>query len=168
MNSEGRISSSVRVACSQCGPRPKPMTDGSRRMRVARAIAMVALVPLLGACSPAADAPASSNATLAPAPAAPPPSPAQAAARMQQCRQKLEAGITQGLVVNASADNGRPILWVGPAWENSTAQAKEALARDAACFFLSGEESRTIKFSVYDQSTDREVAVWDLSRLVEW
>ena len=71
-------------------------------------------------------------------------------------------------MVNASADNGRPILWVGAAWQQKPKKDKESLARDAACFFLSGDESKTLKFSIYDQSTDREVAVWDRSALIEW
>lgn len=87
---------------------------------------------------------------------------------MQQCRARLEAGLPGGLVINASVDNGRPILWVGPAWEKSRAEDKESLARATACFFLSGDESRTLKFSIYDQASDREVAVWDHSRLIEW
>lgn len=132
------------------------------------AAALFPLVFLLVACSPAADAPATSAAAPAPAATAAPPSPAQAAARMQACKAKLEAGISAGLVVNASVDNGRPILWVGPAWKKSTRQGKESLARDAACFFLSGDESKTIKFSIYEQTTDREVAVWNLSQLIEW
>ena len=86
---------------------------------------------------------------------------------MRQCRASLEAAIPTGLVRNASVDNGRPKLWVGPAWGQSTPRVKEALARDAACFFLNGDESKTIKFSVYDDS-DREVAVWNISQLVSW
>lgn len=132
------------------------------------AIALFPIVFLLAACSPAADVPAESTAAPARVAAVAPPSPAQATARMQECRAKLEAGIPMGLVINASVDNGRPILWVGPAWQKSTREAKESLARDAACFFLSGDESKTIKFSIYEQTTDREVAVWNLSRLIEW
>lgn len=131
------------------------------------AAALFAIVFLLVACSPADD-PAASAAASARVVTTAPRSPAQAAARMQECRAKLEAGIPQGLVINASVDNGRPILWVGPAWQKSTREAKESLARDAACFFLSGDESKAIKFSIYEQSTDREVAVWNLSRLIEW
>ena len=126
------------------------------------------IVFLLVACSPTTDAPAVSAAAPARVASVAPPSPAQAAARMQECRAKLEAGIPLGLVINASVDNGRPILWVGPAWRKSSPEAKETLARDAACFFLSGDESKGIKFSIYEQSTDREVAVWNLSRLIEW
>jgi hypothetical protein len=126
------------------------------------------VVFLLAACSPAADDPAASSAAPARVATIAPPNPAQAAARMQECRAKLEAGIPLGLVVNASVDNGRPILWVGPAWQKSTREAKESLARETACFFLSGDESKTIKFSIYEQTTDREVAVWNLSRLIEW
>ena len=131
------------------------------------AAVLFAIVFLLVACSPADDPAASAGASVRVATVAP-PSPAQAAARMQECRAKLEASIPLGLVINASVDNGRPILWVGPAWQKSTREAKESLAHDAACFFLSGDESKTIKFSVYDQTTDREVAVWNLSRLIEW
>lgn len=87
---------------------------------------------------------------------------------MQQCRASLEAGIPAGLVINAAADNGRPILWVGSAWQGASKKDKESLARDTACFFLSGDESKTLKFSIYDQGTDREVAVWDRTRLIEW
>ena len=147
---------------------------GRSRMKLERlvletgvAALLFAVVFLLTACSPAADDSATSGASARVSTAAP-PNPAQAAARMQECRAKLEAGIPRGLVINASVDNGRPILWVGAAWRKSTQEAKESLARDAACFFLSGDESKTIKFSIYEQSTDREVAVWNLSRLVEW
>ncbi len=126
---------------------------------------------LLGACSPEAGSP-TVTATPPPAPAtvAPliaTPDKATADARMRECRASLEAALPSGLVRNASVDNGRPKLWVGPAWYQSTPAAKEALARDAACFFLSGDESKTIRFSVYDDS-DREVAVWNLSQLVTW
>ncbi len=86
---------------------------------------------------------------------------------MQECRASLEAALPTGLVRNASVDNGRPKLWVGPAWHQSTPAVKEALARETACFFLSGDESKTIRFSVYDDN-DREVAVWNLSQLVTW
>ena len=136
-------------------------------MKTGVAAALFAIVFLLVACSPAADDSAVSAAAPARV-ATVAPSPAQAAARMQECRAKLEAGIPLGLVINASVDNGRPILWVGPAWRKSTREAKESLARDAACFFLSGDESKTMKFSIYEQATDREVAVWNLSRLIEW
>lgn len=88
-------------------------------------------------------------------------------ARMRECRASLEAALPTGLVRNASVDNGRPKLWVGPAWHRSTPAVKEAVAREAACFFLSGDESKTIKFSVYDDSAT-EVAVWNLSQLVTW
>lgn len=86
---------------------------------------------------------------------------------MQECRASLEAALPTGLVRNASVDNGRPKLWVGPAWHQATPESRQAIARDAACFFLSGDESKTIRFSVYDDS-DREVAVWNLSQLVAW
>lgn len=136
-------------------------------LKIGVAAVLFLIASLLVACSPAADAPTAS--AVAPArTTVPPPSPAQTAARMQECRAKLEAGIPAGLVINASVDNGRPILWVGPAWQKSTREAKELLARDAACFFLSGDESNGIKFSIYEQATDREVAVWNLSRLIEW
>lgn len=136
--------------------------------RATAAISVLSIVFLLGACSPAADAPATSAVAPPHAADTAKPSPAQTAARMQECRAALEAGIPSGMVINASADNGRPVLWVGPAWEKSARQAKESLARDTACFFLSGDESKTLKFSIYDQATDREVAVWDRSRLIEW
>ena len=87
-------------------------------------------------------------------------------ARFQQCRQALEAAIPTGLVTNASVDNGRPKLWVGPAWRAATPDVQEALARDTACFFLSGDESGTIKFSIYDTANGREVAVWNHTYLV--
>lgn len=136
--------------------------------RATAAIPVLSIVFLLGACSPAADTPATSAVSPPHAADTAKPSPAQTAARMQECRAALEAGIPSGMVINASADNGRPVLWVGPAWEKSAREAKESLARDTACFFLSGDESKTLKFSIYDQATDREVAVWDRSRLIEW
>ena len=136
-------------------------------LKTGMAAVLLAIVFLLVACSPADDPAASATAPARVATAAP-RSPAQVTARMQECRAKLEAGIPLGLVINASVDNGLPILWVGPAWQKSTREAKETLARDAACFFLSGDESKSIKFSIYEQTTDREVAVWNLSRLIEW
>lgn len=134
-------------------------------------VAALAIAFLLAACSPAADKRGvPENTASYPAAAKPAaiavPSAAQAAARMQECRAKLEAAIPLGLVANASVDNGRPIFWVGPAWRESTPEAKEELVRDAACFFLSGDESKTIKFSVYDTATDRELAVWNHTYLV--
>lgn len=150
----------------------QPVGAAMSRMRSAwrkrRANVLSLSVLLLGACSPASDAPPTPVAAPASKAGIEAPDPAKTATRMQECRAKLEAGIPSGMVINASADNGRPILWVGPAWEKSAQQAKEALARDTACFFLSGDESKTLKFSIYDQATDREVAVWDRSRLIEW
>ena len=126
---------------------------------------------LLTACSPPTGEPATSTPARVAARVAPAATvavdKATADARMQECRTNLEAALPSGLVRNASVDNGRPKLWVGPAWHQSTPAAQEALARDAACFFLSGDESKTIRFSVYDDS-DREVAVWNLSQLVTW
>ncbi len=101
-----------------------------------------------------------------PAAVAQAPDTAKTQARMQACRERLEAAIPLGLVTNASVDNGRPILWIGPAWKKSGPETKAGLARDAACFFLSGDESKAIKFSVYDNATDTEVAVWNLTQLV--
>lgn len=128
---------------------------------------------LLAACSPPTGKPATPAAAAVPVPARIAPAAMVMAdkatidARMRECRVSLEAALPSGLVRNASVDNGRPKLWVGPAWHQSTPAAKQALARDAACFFLSGDESKTIRFSIYDDS-DREVAVWNLSQLVTW
>jgi hypothetical protein len=152
----------------RCAAIPHTGFTSHKSLKTGAAISVLSVLFLLGACSPAANAPATSAVVPPPVADAAKPSPAQTAARMQECRTKLEAGIPSGMVINASADNGRPILWVGPAWEKSARQAKESLARDTACFFLSGDESRTLKFSIYDQATDREVAVWDRSRLIEW
>lgn len=131
-------------------------------------VLLLSLMLLLGGCSPAADAPTTPAATPASTAKVAAPDPARTAARMQECRAKLEAGIPTGMVINASADNGRPVLWVGPAWQRSPTKDKESLARDTACFFLSGDESKALKFSIYEQSTDREIAVWDRSHLIEW
>ena len=143
----------------------------NRQRSCASAVAAFLFALLLGACSPEAGSPTvAAPPPPAPAQVAPPiatPDKATAEARMRECRASLEAALPSGLLRNASVDNGRPKLWVGPAWHQSTPAAKEALARDAACFFLSGDESKTIRFSVYDDS-DREVAVWNLSRLVTW
>lgn len=132
------------------------------------AIAVGCLSLLLAACTPSDRPGAAASpvpATVA-APTVPVPTPEQAAARLQECRTRLQAAMPLNLVTNASFDNGRPILWVGTAWEASTLHEKEVLAREAACFFLSGDESKTIKFSIYDNASDREVAVWNLSHLV--
>lgn len=153
------------LPCAAMSPASFP-SPGS--LKAGAAISVLSFACLLGACSPAADAPATSSVAPPHPEAAAKPNPAQTAARMQECRAKLEAGIPSGMVINASADNGRPVLWVGPAWKKSAQETKESLARDTACFFLSGDESKTLKFSIYDQATDREVAVWDRSRLIEW
>lgn len=128
---------------------------------------LLVVAMVVAACSPATNQ-TETSATPANAPtAAKKPKPTKAAmeARFQQCRQKLEAAIPTGLVTNASVDNGRPKLWVGPAWRSATPEVQEALARDAACFFLSGDDSSTIKFSIYN-TYGREVAVWNLTHLV--
>lgn len=101
-----------------------------------------------------------------PAVAAPAPDKAVVEARMQQCRAALEAALKPGLLTNASFDNGRPILWVGPEWKKATPAVRHALARDAACFFRSGDESQTMRYSVYDNATDREIAIWDHTHLL--
>lgn len=85
---------------------------------------------------------------------------------MQACRARLEAAVRAKLISNASVDNGRPILWVGPAWKRSPQATREKLVRDTACFFVSGSETQTIRFSVYDTATDRELAVWNHTYLV--
>ena len=130
------------------------------------AVAMIVTVTVT-ACSPAANQ-AETSATTTNAPSLeqkPKPTKAAMEARFQQCRLKLEAAIPSGLVTNASVDNGRPKLWVGPAWRTATPEVQEALARDTACFFLSGDDSSTIKFSIYN-ANGREVAVWNLTYLV--
>lgn len=152
----------------QCAAIPHAGLPSHWLPKATAAISVLSIALLLGACSPAADAPATSAVAPRQAADTTKPNPAQTAARMRECRATLEAGIPSGMVINASADNGRPVLWVGPAWKKSAREAKESLARDTACFFLSGDESRTLKFSIYDQTTDREVAVWDRSRLIEW
>ena len=128
---------------------------------------LLVVAMIMTACSPAADQTATSATTTNAPPAERKPKPTKAAmeARFQQCRQKLEAAIPSGLVTNASVDNGRPKLWVGPAWRTATPEVQEALARDTACFFLSGDDSSTIKFSIYN-ANGREVAVWNLTHLV--
>ena len=72
----------------------------------------------------------------------------------------------QQIVSNASVDNGRPILWVGTAWKTTPAAMQQKVVRDTACFFLSGDDARTIRFSVYDTASDRELAVWNHTYLV--
>ena len=128
---------------------------------------LLVVAMIMTACSPPADQTATSATTTNAPPAERKPKPTKAAmeARFQQCRQKLEAAIPSGLVTNASVDNGRPKLWVGPAWRTATPEVQEALARDTACFFLSGDDSGTIKFSIYN-ANGREVAVWNLTHLV--
>jgi hypothetical protein len=148
----------------------QPLPGKPHRTAAGVVAAALSGVFLVAACSPPAGK--STASAPAPEPVAPAatiavPDKATADARMRECRASLEAALSTELVRNASVDNGRPKLWVGPAWHQSTRPAKEALARDAACFFLSGDESKTIKFSVYDDS-GTEVAVWNLSQLVTW
>ena len=130
-------------------------------------VCCVALAGLLAACSPTGEnkPPAAKVPTQAPAASAP-VNKAVAEARLRECSAALKAALEPGLLNNASFDNGRPILWVGPAWKQTTPAIRHALARDAACFFRSGDESRPIRYSVYDQATDREIAIWDYTHLL--
>lgn len=145
------------------------LTTGTGRARVARRWCVLLLIVAVAAtaCSPAANQAEPSRTAASASSEAKKVKPTKAAmdARFQQCRQKLEAAIPTGLVTNASVDNGRPKLWVGPAWRTATPEVQEALARDTACFFLSGDDSSTIKFSIYN-ANGREVAVWNLTYLV--
>lgn len=132
-------------------------------------IAMAATMTLaLANCTRDDKADVQAKATTPPAAAAVavPPDKAVVEARMRGCRATLEAAIAPGLLTNASFDNGRPILWVGPAWKGTTPAVRHALARDAACFFRSGDETRPIRYSVYDNASDREIAVWDYTHLL--
>lgn len=139
-------------------------------MRVNENIGMmcwIALAGMLAACSPAENKNTSAAKVPTPAPAASAPvNKAVAEARLRECSAALKAALEPGLLNNASFDNGRPILWVGPAWKQTTPAIRHALARDAACFFRSGDESRPIRYSVYDQATDREIAIWDYTHLL--
>lgn len=141
----------------------------ARRMRVCVLLFAAATAFGISACSPSSTSVDPSATTAIPPPPVKKPKPTQAAkeARFQECRQKLEAAIPTGLVTNASVDNGRPKLWVGPAWRTATPDVQEALARDTACFFMSGDESDTIMFSIYDTANGREVAVWNRTHLVK-
>lgn len=142
---------------------------GSPRSPPLLAVLVLAGASLLAACTPSREVPVAADTRGSVAddrPTMPPPSKQQAAARMQECRGALEAALQTGLVSNASVDNGRPILWVGPAWRSSNPAVKDAVVRHAACFFLSGDESRMIQFSVYEQATDTELAVWNRTHLV--
>ena len=132
-----------------------------------RGMVLLVVAMVVVACSPATNQTerSASTANVPTVEKKPKPTKAAMAARFQQCRQKLEAAIPSGLVTNASVDNGRPKLWVGPAWRTATPEVREALARDTACFFLSGDDSSTIKFSIYN-ANGREVAVWNLTHLV--
>lgn len=133
-------------------------------MTLPRTTSILLLAFALAACSQA-KAPADNPAPKPLLAAA--PTPVQATARLGECRTQLEAALKQGTVTNASFDNGRPILWVGAPWKTATTETRVALSRQAACFFLSGDESKTIRFSVYDNDSDREVAVWNHDALVE-
>ena len=87
-------------------------------------------------------------------------------ANMQGCRARLETAMRDQVVSNASVDNGRPILWVGPGWKATSPAIRDKVVRDTACFFVSGDETQTIRFSVYDMATDQELAVWNHTHLV--
>ncbi len=141
----------------------------SQENRTARLFPLL-LLALLGACARGGDHDAVVAVPVVPkalpAATAPPLDPKAVEARLQQCRAALEAAIAPGFLTNASFDNGRPILWVGPAWKQATPAIRHALARNAACFFRSGDESQPIRYSVYDNASDREVAVWDFTHLL--
>lgn len=135
-----------------------------------RGVCIAALAALaLAACSRDEGASEPANKPIAspqPAVAGPAPDKAVVEARLKECSAALKAALEPGLLNNASFDNGRPILWVGPAWKQTTPAIRHSLARNAACFFRSGDESRPIRYSVYDQATDREIAIWDYTHLL--
>ena len=76
----------------------------------------------LTACSRSEEVatPAKAAASEVPVSSSPAPDKAVVEARLAQCRAALEAALEPGLLTNASFDNGRPILWVGPAWKQTT------------------------------------------------
>ena len=107
----------------------------------------------------------------APTPPQAPQKPAEAAmpnkvARLEECRTKLKAAVPLDLITNMSFDNGRPKLWVGRTWHKIDISAKEGLSREAACFFLAGDESKAITFPIYDGMTGKEIAEWKFTKLV--
>lgn len=107
----------------------------------------------------------SSAAPSGPTPAPTPSLIANKAARLEECRTKLKAAIPLDLITNMSFDNGRPKLWVGPTWHKIDITAKEGLAREAACFFLAGDETKAITFPIYDGMTGKEIAEWKFTKL---
>ena len=150
------------------------MRVGSSRIRILGAGCMACALLLSSACTGPSEstnpdigspAPAPKHVD-APVPTATPEQKQRALQRMQACRVRLEAAMKNQIVSNASVDNGRPILWVGAAWTTTAPAMQEKMVLDTACFFISGDDTRTIKFSVYDTATDQELAVWNHTYLV--
>lgn len=131
-------------------------------------LAILALVWIFGSRS-RSDKPESTSispASVAPATAPVAIRPANADARLEECRAKLKAAVPLDLITNMSFTDGHPKLWVGPTWHKITIDAKEGLAREAACFFLAGDETKAIRFPIYDGMTGKEIAAWNYTKLV--
>lgn len=92
-------------------------------------------------------------------------STAEKAANFERCRSKLKAAAELGLLADMSFDDGRPRVVIGRTWYGIDHTAKTGLAETAACFFLTGDTTRAIRFDIRDNLTGNVVASWSGTRL---
>ena len=85
--------------------------------------------------------------------------------RLEECRAKLKAAVPINLLKDMTFKGGVPKVVIGPTWYKIDFNAKTGFARTAACFFLAGDESKSITFGVYDHMTGKKVATWEFTRL---
>jgi hypothetical protein len=103
--------------------------------------------------------------------AAPAPAPAQTVRtpemdqRFEECRATLKQAVALRLLTDMGFDGPRPKFVVSRHWNALDFNAKSELTRTAACFFLTGDSSKSIAFDVRDSMTNRVIAKWRYTEL---
>lgn len=83
----------------------------------------------------------------------------------EECKAKLKSAVSLNLLTDMSFDGGRPRVVVGRTWHNLPFEGKEGFAKVAACFFLAGDTSQSIRFEITDHMTGKVVATWKWTHL---
>lgn len=161
--------SSEAVTCPGCGAPVRQL----ERSTMAHVVVIVGTVALLGflavgllkqrEITPAAAPVAAASPAPQAAPA--PVDRAAADARLESCRAKLKQAQEIDLLTNMTFEGGKPKVWVGRTWNDIPVDAKEGFAEVAACFFVAGDEGRTITFPIYDGRSGKQIATWRFTRL---
>lgn len=85
--------------------------------------------------------------------------------RLEDCRAKLKAAVPLDLLKDMTFKEGVPKVVIGPTWYKLDFDSKTGFAKTAACFFLAGDESKSITFGIYDNMTGKKVATWEFTKL---